>query len=198
VTSEDDLIKQAQTGSTEAFCRLAKVYERRVYSLALHYCRDREDAEDLSQEVWLKAYVSIATFRFEASFYTWLRRIMINCFLNYRRSSWIGSKTKTAELGPTCFIAAEINALEGQSINFENQLVIKKIWQGLAAVTSQQRLIFLLKHHEGMTDEEISRLLGCSVGTAKKSVARTVTKLRRQLGVNEDTTGYVSCPAHEC
>jgi RNA polymerase sigma-70 factor (ECF subfamily) len=56
LTAEDELIRRAQAGDLEAFCRLAQGHERRVYALALHYCRDVHDAEDLSQEVWLKAF----------------------------------------------------------------------------------------------------------------------------------------------
>src|SRR3989440_12233224 len=91
IDSEEELIRQAQRADTDAFCALAERYERRIYSLAFHYCHDSEDAEDLSQEVWLKAYQAIRTFRGESSFYTWLRRITINCFLNHRRAkSFVG------------------------------------------------------------------------------------------------------------
>ena len=86
IDSEEELIRQAQRAESDAFCALAARYERRIHSLAFHYCRASEDAEDLSQEVWLRAYQAIGTFRGESSFYTWLRRITINCFLNHRRA----------------------------------------------------------------------------------------------------------------
>ena len=89
MTSENELIRRAQGGDLDAFCRLAREYERRVYALALHYCRRPEDAEDLSQEVWLKAFRSLKGFRFESSFHTWLRRIMVNAFLNHRRAETV-------------------------------------------------------------------------------------------------------------
>src|SRR6266436_9271903 len=96
-TSEDDLIRRAQSGDMDAFCLLAQRFERRIYSLALHYCHNNhQDAEDLSQEVWLKSYQALNTFRGESSFYTWLRKITINCFLNHqraRRYNWRGQKT---------------------------------------------------------------------------------------------------------
>ena len=86
--SDIDLIKRAQAEDLDAFCLLAERYARRIYLLASHYCRNTQDAEDLSQEVWLKAYQAVQTFRFDSSFYTWLRRITINAFLNHRRSSF--------------------------------------------------------------------------------------------------------------
>src|SRR6185436_12505772 len=84
--SEPELIQRAQAGETEAFAELARRYERRIYSLALHYAHDSQDAEDLSQEAWLRAFRAIGSFKGESSFYTWIRRITINCFLNRERT----------------------------------------------------------------------------------------------------------------
>ncbi|HEY5884093.1 MAG TPA: sigma-70 family RNA polymerase sigma factor [Pyrinomonadaceae bacterium] len=190
MSSEKELIRLAQGGDSEAFCLLAEAYERRLYSLAFHFCRDRRDAEDLSQEVWLKAYSAVSSFRFESSFYTWLRKIAINCFLNYRRTA--ASKHQLHEQ------VTDDSAIE-QTLSWEkslhNQLVIERVMQALSDVTPQQRLIFLLKHQEGLTYEEISRSVGCSVGTVKKSVARTITKLRERLRANEEPETYVSYTA---
>lgn len=194
LSSEDELIAQAQLGDADAFCLLAQSYERRIYSLALHYCRHHQDAEDLSQDVWLKAYRAISTFRNEASFYTWLRKIMINCFLNHGRTrsfSWSRQESDGNELAAE----PETRQTLGPSrleINLQNRLALEKVMQVLAEVTPQQRLSFLLKHHEGMTYEEIAQELGCSSGSVKKSVARTVTRLRQQLGAGDETTDYSS------
>jgi len=192
LNSEDQLIAQAQAGETEAFCELARSYERRIYSLALHYCRDHQDAEDLSQEVWLKAYAALATFRSESTFYTWLRKIMINCFLNHRRTNAYRSRQVSES---TDSITHNDRPAASTENTLQNRLVIDRVRQVLSEVTPQQRLIFLLKHEEGMTYEEISRELGCSTGTVKKSVSRTVTKLRQQLGVDDESGNYISCAA---
>src|SRR6186997_2118157 len=97
---DTDLIKRAQAADIDAFCRLAERYARRIYLLAFHYCRNTQDAEDLSQEVWLKAYQALRGFRSDSSFYTWLRRITINSFLNLQRSSTFRrqGQTSVAEL----------------------------------------------------------------------------------------------------
>jgi RNA polymerase sigma-70 factor (ECF subfamily) len=199
LSSEDQLIRRAQAGESDAFCLLAQAYERRIYSLAFHYCRDRQDAEDLSQEVWLKVYAALATFRNESTFYTWLRKITINCFLNHRRRRaksfpWSRQSTDNVTVSdyPTMHGGGPAASLE---ITLQNQLVVEKVMQALSSVTPQQRLIFLLKHQEGMTYEEISQAVGCSLGTVKKSVSRTVAKLREQLGVNEESENYISCAA---
>src|SRR5918912_210738 len=85
-SGEPELIARARGGDREAFCALAALYERRIYTLARYYCRNAHDAEDLAQEVWLRAFRALADFRGEASFYTWLRRITVHTFLNYARA----------------------------------------------------------------------------------------------------------------
>jgi RNA polymerase sigma-70 factor (ECF subfamily) len=198
LSSEAELIRQAQAGDTDAFCLLAQAYERRIYSLALHYSRERQDAEDLSQEVWLKAYAALKTFRHESSFYTWLRKITINCFLNHRRAKSFPWQRPTTDSDAAESYAIKDDAgssARGLESTLQNHLVVEKIMQALSGVTPQQRLIFLLKHQEGMTYEEISQELGCSLGTVKKSVSRTVAKLREKLGVNEGPENYLSCAA---
>jgi RNA polymerase sigma-70 factor (ECF subfamily) len=198
LSSEDELVRQAQAGDRDAFCLLAQAYERRIYSLALHYSREREDAEDLSQEVWLKAYAALSTFRFESSFYTWLRQITINCFLNHRRAKayrWHSQNSDSASSESLELREDAGSQVRGLESTLQNHLVVEKVMQALAGVTPQQRLIFLLKHQEGMTYEEISKELGCSSGTVKKSMSRTIAKLREKLGVNEEPENYMSCAA---
>ena len=93
--NETDLIRRAQADDANAFCSLAERYARRIYLLAFHYCRNTQDAEDLSQEVWLRAYQALRGFRADSSFYTWLRRITINAFLNHQRSSSFRQQGRT-------------------------------------------------------------------------------------------------------
>ena len=198
ISSENELVRRAQAGETDAFCRLAEEYERRVYALALHYCRDHQDAEDLSQEVWLKAFAALSSFRFESGFYTWLRKILINCFLNHRRRTatsfpWHEQLSEYQQADNYPIERGQGgNSLE---INLQNRMVVEKVMQALAEVTAQQRLTFLLKHLEGMTYEEIANATGCSTGTVKKSVSRTIAKLRESLGANDEPESFVSCAA---
>ncbi len=194
IPDEYSLIRQSQSGDAHAFCLLAKRYERRIYSLALHYCRNSHDAEDLSQEVWLKAYQALNTFRGEASFYTWLRRITINCFLNHRRSRLFQRDTKSelSQYEDDNTVATGQDNLETTVVN---RILVDRVLRALSDVTPNQRLIFLLKHHEGMTCEEIARELGCSTGAVKKSLFRTVSKLRSQLERNDEPPDYIPCAA---
>ena len=197
MTSETELITLAQSGDSEAFCSLARRYERRIYSLALYYCRSTPDAEDLSQEAWLKAYRNIQSFRGEASFYTWLRQITINTFLNYKRQTRMFDKniitTEAQEHDPV----EQLSGLDRSSAitvedRINNKLLVEKVMLALAELTSQQRLTFLLKYREEMTYDEIASALGCSAGTVKKTLFRVVLKLRERLGIDIEATSYAT------
>ena len=176
--SETELIRRAQAHDTAAFCLLAERHTRRIYLLALHYCRNAQDAEDLSQEAWLKAYQALSTFKADSSFYTWLRRITINTFLNHQRSI-SSSPFETSDTG-------ELRSPFTSEEPVYNKVLFDSVISALGELTPSQRLIFLLRHYEGMTYEEIAKEMNCSTGTAKKSVWRALGKLRTKLDISSD------------
>jgi len=183
--SDTDLIKRAQAQDLDAFCALAERYARRIHLLASHYCQNTQDAEDLSQEVWLKAYQAVQTFRFDSSFYTWLRRITINTFLNHRRSNffrWRGQSTVVQLLSIDLDDSGElVGSSSASPENIYNKLLFENVVNALAELTASQRLAFLLRHYEGMSYDEIANAMNCSTGTAKKGVWRAIAKLRARL-----------------
>src|SRR5215213_9789949 len=183
--SDTELIKRAQAQDLDAFCLLAERYARRIHLLASHYCQNTPDAEDLSQEVWLKAYQALQTFRFDSSFYTWLRRITINTFLNHRRSNFFRRRGQTTGVQLLQFDSDDSGELVGSSSvspeNIYNKLLFESVVNALAELTPSQRLAFLLRHYEGMTYEEIANAMNCSTGTVKKGVWRAIAKLRARL-----------------
>lgn len=200
---EQELIERAQAGDAEAFCALTRSYQRRIYALALHYTRDPHEAEDLSQEVWLKAYRALSSFRGEASFYTWLRKIMVNTFLNQQRETktMYGSERKAIVMGKLVSLEelglAPVQPQIAPEERLHQQLMAEKVLAGMGELTAQQRLIFLLKHREGMTYEEIAQACAVSTGTVKKALFRAVNRLREYLGVKLGATEEVSYAARE-
>ena len=179
--SDTDLIRRAQADDIDAFCLLAQRYARRIHRLAFHYCRNAQDAEDLSQEVWMKAYQALRSFRSDSSFYTWLRRITINAFLNHRRSTLFRKNGQTTAVQ---LVQIDDEPLESRAVSPENiytKVLFENVVDALAELTPSQRLAFLLRHYEGMTYDEIAAAMNCSSGTVKKGVSRAITKLRAKL-----------------
>lgn len=199
--SDTELIKRAQAEDLDAFCRLAERYARRIHLLASHYCRNAQDAEDLSQEVWLKAYQALRSFRFDSSFYTWLRRITINAFLNHRRSNffrWRG-QTTAVQLMPL-EPGSQETFFESRWVspeNIYNKLLFENVVSALAELTPSQRLAFLLRHYEGMSYDEIANAMNCSPGTVKKGVSRAIGKLRARLSPDSEAPEALTSLANE-
>jgi RNA polymerase sigma-70 factor (ECF subfamily) len=186
--SDSDLIRRAQAEDIDAFCLLAERYARRIHLLASHYCRNLQDAEDLSQEVWLKAYQALASFRFDSSFYTWLRRITINTFLNHRRATFFRRRGQTTAVQLVQIDSETADRFFESSSpeNIYNKLLFENVVSALAELTPSQRLSFLLRHYEGMSYQEIAGAMNCSTGTVKKGVWRAISKLRARLSPDSE------------
>jgi len=183
---ETKLIARAQTGDVEAFCELASNHRRSLYVLALKYSGNHHDAEDLTQEAMLNAYRAIHKFKGMSSFHTWLSRIMVNSFLNEKRKSDpLASRKRQDAIGEdyeTSFYSSRPARNSERSVH--NGLVMHQVLKLLGSVPARQRLMFLMKHQEGMTCEEIADALGTSVGTVKKTLFRVVDRLRQHFATS--------------
>jgi RNA polymerase sigma-70 factor, ECF subfamily len=156
--------------------------------------------------VWLKAFRAIGSYRGEAGFYTWLRRITINTFLNQQRETKImfSSGKQAIRMGELVSLEdlglADKEPRQEPEERLHQQMMVEKVMEGLGELTPQQRLIFLLKHREGMTYEEIAQSCSVSTGTVKKALFRAVSRLRELLGVRssppEDAT-YAARERHK-
>jgi RNA polymerase sigma-70 factor (ECF subfamily) len=197
-----DLIKRAQAQDLDDFCALAERYARRIHLLASQFCQNPQDAEDLSQEVWLKAYQALKTFRFGSSFYTWLRRITINTFLNHRRSGFFRRRGQTTVVQLLQIDSDDSGELvESSSASPDtiyNKLLFGNVVDALAELTPSQRLAFLLRHYEGMSYDEIANAMNCSTGTVKKGVWRAIARLRARLSPEPETPEPLADLASEC
>ena len=144
-----------------------------MYSLALRLCGNHHDAEDLSQEVFLNAYRALDRFRGDSSLHTWLRRIMVNSFVNHNR--------KQKPLGATDISEGEGFPIAGSERTAFNNVMVQQVLQYLEEFPARQRLMFVMKHQEGLTYEEIAESCETSVGTVKRTVFRVVEKLRQKF-----------------
>jgi RNA polymerase sigma-70 factor (ECF subfamily) len=169
---ESELIAAARQGDVEAFCALVSVHQRAMYSLAFRFCGNHYDAEDLAQEVFMNAYRAVRRFRGQSTFHTWLRRIMVNSFLNHKRRK---------QLPLTDGDACSQYAVPRSDRTAFNNIMVQQVLQHLDRLPPRQRLMFLMKHQEGLTCEEIAVYFGASVGTVKKTLFRVVDRLRREF-----------------
>jgi len=173
VLAETELIARAKRGDVDAFCLLVSSHRRSMHSLAMRFCGNHHDAEDLSQEVFLNAYRAMDRFRGDSSFHTWLRRIMVNSFLSHKRRKELPRAGDVTEGAGFPIARSDRTAF--------NNVMVQQILQRLEEAPARQRLMFIMKHQEGLTCEEIADYFGTTVGTVKKTLFRVVEKLRLEF-----------------
>lgn len=169
------LVQRFANGDPTAFDALVQKYRRQVYAVARRFTRNHEEADDLAQETFVRVYQSIASFRAESSFRTWLLRITTNLALNVQKSGRI-SKDSGAELD------AEIcdlnpHALQG-ILEAERQQALQ---QAIAQLPPKQRQTLLLKTYRDLTCEEVASVMNCSVGTVKANIFNALKRLKSLL-----------------
>lgn len=175
---ERELIAQARGGSAEAFEVLMKAYENLVYRASYFYTSDHEDALDVTQEVFFKAYSRINSFTGSGSFKAWLLRIAHNESLN-----WIRGRARHGQHERL----SAANSPDSKASQ-EADLVMKENREHLIDAMSQlnpkQRQAIALRYFESMTIEEIAANLGCTQGTAKNILFRGLRRLRDGLPIH--------------
>jgi RNA polymerase sigma-70 factor, ECF subfamily len=182
------LVERAQGGDRPAFEELVHRFDRDVLRLALNLTRRPEDARDVYQEAFLKAYKNLHRFRFECSFYTWLYRIVTNVCLDHlrRRNSRPedqAPEVADADESPRDFF--EQQRAPGSGSDPERSLMGKEIGRKISVamerLSPRERVIFEMKHHQGLKLRAIGELLGTTEETVKNSLFRATRKLRVQL-----------------
>jgi RNA polymerase sigma-70 factor (ECF subfamily) len=181
--ADSELIRQAQDGDVNAFCLLAARHQRSLYLLALKFSGNHHDAEDLTQDVMMNAFRSIRQFKGLSSFHTWLSKIMVNAFLNQKRKNDPLAGSQRQETTEEAFEAswALSRPIHSAERSANNGLMAQQVLGMLETIPTRQRLMFLMKHQEGLTCEEIADAMGTSVGTVKKTLFRVVDRLRQQF-----------------
>ena len=190
-SSEEDrlLVEQAQTGDREAFEQLVYRHDRDILRLAYHMLGDRDEAQEVFQETFLKAYRSLARFRSESSFYTWIYRIATNVSLDRlrKRQSLREEISYEANTEAHPDRPALKDTLEEKSYysNPERRLygreVGLKIQDALNTLSEKERLVFVLRHYQGVRLRMIGEITGSTEETAKNYLFRATQKLRAYL-----------------
>ena len=181
MTREEELrlLRRVQSGEAEAFEELVRAHEKTVYNLALRMLGDPQDAEDISQEAFLKAWRSLPEFRGESKFSVWLYRIVSNlCLDRLRRRSRRPESSLTTEdedgEQPQWDVPDE--SLSPERL-LERKLTREAVQRGLETLPAEQRQILLLREIRGMSYEEIGEALDLEPGTVKSRIFRARKKL---------------------
>jgi RNA polymerase sigma-70 factor, ECF subfamily len=181
------LIREAQRGNRATFEELVRPYDQPVLRLALNLTRSEQDAQDIFQEAFLKAYRNLGNFRFECSFYTWVYRIVTNLCLDHLRKRQVRKEEAPVAVDKR---GVEYDRLERQAderagSNPEHDLMRRelghKIGRALERLTPRERMVFELKHYQGLKLRTIGEMLNTTEDTAKNTLFRATQKLRATL-----------------
>lgn len=176
---EQAIVRRVQDGDVNAFGDLVAAYEKNVYNLALRMTGSAQDAEDMAQEAFLKAYSSLAGFRGESKFSVWLYRIVSNVCLDFLRKK---GKRQTVSLsaedddGEDVVLDVPDTAQSPEAL-LEKKLTRDAVRRGLASLPEDARQILLLREIQGLSYEETGETLGLEAGTVKSRIFRARKKL---------------------
>jgi RNA polymerase sigma-70 factor (ECF subfamily) len=185
--NDAELIRAAQQGDRAAFEELVRQYDQPVLRLALHLTGSEQEARDLYQDAFLKAYRNLGSFRFECSFYTWIYRIVSNLYLDYLRRKQVRREEPTQR---TSAEGEEFDLLdqlpdERAGASPEQELMRrelgKRIAKALTKLSPRERMVFEMKHFQGLKLRTIGEALNTSEETAKNTLFRATQKLRAAL-----------------
>jgi RNA polymerase sigma-70 factor (ECF subfamily) len=184
---ESALIRAAQAGDQDAFERLVRNYDQSVLRLALNLLRSPEDAYDVYQEAFLRVYRNLHTFRFNCSFHTWLYRIVTNlCLDQLRKRKVRKTESSVVETEDGSIDRLEMLPDAGTESDPQRSMLNRelkgKIEDALAGMTARERMVFELRHYQGLRLRAIGEVLGTTEEAAKNCLFRATQKMRSALG----------------
>jgi RNA polymerase sigma-70 factor (ECF subfamily) len=170
---EREAIAACQRGEREAFDHLVERYQRDVYRLCYRYVGNHEDANDMAQEAFLKAWKGLPRFRGDSQFSTWIYRIAVNTCLNFRSAKRPSRTEEPSEALADPTAPASERLVEGEKARLVRDAVRR--------LPEKQRATLILKIYHELSHEEVARALGSTVGTVKANLFHAVANLRRLM-----------------
>lgn len=179
--SDEELVSRSVGGDTESFNQLIKRWEKPIYALAYRTIGREDDARDVVQETFLRAFRGLAGFKGQAKFSSWLYRIALNLCRDWIRRERRAPVVATPEGVDLVELAGEGDAVE----RVDDAVVRKDLSRAVAAamkvLPDEQRTAIILKEYHGLTFQEIADLLGCPLSTVKTRLYQGMSVLRREL-----------------
>lgn len=183
--SDLDLIQEVRNGNRQSFTELMRRYQERVYWVARRIVGSHEDADDIAQETFVKAYVGLGDFRGDSSFFTWLYRIAVNLSLNAIRKRQVMNYLHESPL-----LSRILPADDDPQKKAEYRDLLSKLEKAVALLPDKQRAVFVLRYYEEMPYAEIAKVLKTSVGGLKANYFHALKKVQQVL--KDETEDYRS------
>lgn len=179
-----ELIRSAQNGDQEAFGKLVRKYQEKIYSLAWSITGNHTDADDLSQEIFLKTFRAIGKFRFQSGFYTWLYRIALNTIFTARKKlkdhQQIELNPQILEIQGSPYLPGRLQEGKGdQELHRKEMRAILR--DAIDSLPLKHRTVVVMHDIEGVPHNEIARIVSCSEGTVRSRLYYARRKLQKQL-----------------
>ncbi len=179
--SDEELVARSRGGDLDSFNQLVLRWERPIYALAYRVIGREEDARDVAQETFLRAFRALGGFKGQAKFSSWLYRITLNLCRDWIRRE---RRTPIAQ-APEGIDLVELAAESASSESIEELVARRELGRAVAKAMSilpeEQRTAIILKEYHGLTFQEIADLLGCPLSTVKTRLYQGLTVVRRQL-----------------
>jgi len=175
----EPVLADVATGHAQiSFREVVETHKRSIYFLALDLTGNHHDAEDLSQDVFIKAHRGLKSFRGEAQMYTWLRRITVNTYLNKRRKKAVSfmrffGDEEEPEHTPSDELAPDKSA--------ESGILRHHVERALDTLSPREKSAFVLRHHRDLSVREVATSMEVADGTVKSLLFRATQKLQKQL-----------------
>lgn len=170
-----NLVRLCQNGDMAAFEQLFYKYQEQVYSTAYRMMNNQEDAQDLTQEIFLRAYQKISKFSFTSAFSTWLYRLAVNLCVDALRK-----RKRTANTTPLEEAASQADAStpEDHAISTDRE---RQVWEAINSLKEKERAIIILRDIEGLSYKEIAEVFKCSLGRVKSRLHEARQRLKMIL-----------------
>jgi RNA polymerase sigma-70 factor (ECF subfamily) len=186
--SDRELSDRARRGESDAFGLLVRRHQRRIYRLAAHMLRNASEAEDVTQEVFVRAYQALDRFDGRSEPFTWIYRIAVNLALNHIRAKKTRSRTSSGEDPRMLEVVAEsrVGMSSDPSADGDRRRMADALYEGIDALSDTLRTTLILVCIDGLSHEAAAEILGCPEGT----IAWRVHEARRKLKAHMAAKGY--------
>ena len=182
--ADRDLVARARGRDMAAYDELIRRYQRKIYQMVYNMTSNREDAEDLVQDVFVKAYSALERFKGDSSFYTWIYRIAVNRAINYLKKRKRNTAMSLDDIDQGVERDPNFVALQSRESPVRDATLSelqKKLNEALQALSENHRAVVVLHDIQGIQHDEIARMLKCSSGTVRSRLFYARQELQKQL-----------------